>query len=109
MIVEMIDILKSDGWIVSDIRILQGELAFIDKFTRRLFIPMIELELHKDGFYKCVLANELFFEDRKWLKQKFIRAVPTWDLIFSHDPVTMEFIGWWDSEDEQHHKDMKEY
>lgn len=102
----MINLLKSEGWIVNDVRILQCELAFIEKFTRRLFIPLVEIELHNKGFYKCVLANELFFEDRRWIKQKFIRTVPTWDLIFSHKPDTMEFIGWWDSTDDKNYKDM---
>lgn len=107
MISEMIAFNESEGWIITDVQVLQGELAYIDKISRRLFIPMVRIEMHLDGFYRCILANEMFWEDTRIIKQKMIRAVPTWDLIFSHKPVTMEFLGWWDSEDARHYKDMR--
>lgn len=73
----------------SFIKVLFLERMFVERGTHKLFVPLVQItHVNDDGSSFIVYKDDHFICGESFLNDRFIEIVPTWDALFSFNPIT---------------------
>lgn len=71
------------------VKILFLERMFVERGTNKLFVPLLQItSVFEDGTSYIVYKDEHFICGERFIDERFIEIVPTWESLFSFNPIT---------------------